>query len=485
VSRPWRTLRGRLALGSIAGVIVASIVFAATGVGLVRDQTVGAERSKLERQVRAIAAVMSDAAEQAIVVRGEGGYSPSPATIRNLEAIGGEGSSLTYTGVSLNPGGTSPASTLPSVLARQVSQSVLRERGVQSFDFTDPTRGVRTLAAAAPILVGGQYLGAVVLARDRNDLASAWRSIALRVLLAAAIGLVVALALVTWLTRRVTDPLARLQAATARVAGGDLGVTIERGGPEEVDALAAAFNTMVRELARRDELARDFLMRITHDLRTPLTAIRGHTQALADGVVPDPEVPRSLAAIEDETVRLDALVADLLDLARLQARRFRLDLGSVDPAELLERAFDGFGGEAARRGVDYERRIGPMPELVTDGARVRQIVENLLDNALRWTPAGGSVRLEAGARAGGGVVVVIADTGLGIPAGDLATIFDPFTSHETPDGRQGSGLGLAISRELAIALGGTLTAESREGAGSRFTLELPSEARQPAVALVG
>src|SRR5262249_57130480 len=137
------------------------------------------------------------------------------------------------------------------------------------------------------------------------------------------------------------------------------------------------------------------------------------------------------------------------------------DAGATAPGADEVRASGGCGGARPRRGVTYERRIGPMPALVTDGARVRQIVENLLDNAIRWTPAGGSVRLEAGARAGGGVVVVVADTGPGIPADELGTIFDPFTSHETPDGRQGSGLGLAISRELAGALGGTPTAASR------------------------
>jgi signal transduction histidine kinase len=226
-------------------------------------------------------------------------------------------------------------------------------------------------------------------------------------------------------------------------------------------------------------------MRVTHDLRTPLTAIRGHAAALADGIVPEEETPRSLAAIESEAARLETLVSDLLDMAKLDAHRFRLDLAEVDARELLESAFDAFGSEAARRGVSYERRVAPLAPLVTDGARVRQIVANLLENALRWTPPGGRVELDAGPRARGGLVVTVSDTGPGVPEADREAIFEPFRSSVTPDGRHGSGLGLAISRQLARALGGDLTLTCGEGGGSAFTLRLPARSEQESPALVG
>ena len=204
-------------------------------------------------------------------------------------------------------------------------------------------------------------------------------------------------------------------------------------------------------------MAREFLMRITHDLRTPLTAIRGHAAALSDGIVPQEDIPRSLSAIEAETERLEIMVDDLLDLAKLDAHRFRLELDEVeDPRELLDAAFDAFESEAARQGVAYERVLGPLPPMVTDGQRVRQIVGNLLDNALRWTPEGGRVVLDAVPRAGGGLTVTVTDTGPGIPEAEREAIFEPFRSTRTPDGRHGSGLGLAISRQLARALGGDL-----------------------------
>src|SRR5262249_35283274 len=151
---------------------------------------------------------------------------------------------------------------------------------------------------------------------------------------------------------------------------------------------------------------------------------------------------------------LETLVDDLLDLARLDAHQFRLELGEVEVGELLEQAFEAFVSEAGRRGIRYELRLGPLGPLVTDGARVRQIVANLLDNALRWTPEAGEVRLEAAPRPNGGLVATVSDTGPGVDRAEVEAIFEPFRSRPTPDGRTGTGLGLAISRQLARALGG-------------------------------
>ena len=146
-----------------------------------------------------------------------------------------------------------------------------------------------------------------------------------------------------------------MQAATHRVARGDMRTELGSTGTQELDELASDFNQMVRQIAERDGASREFLMRVTHDLRTPLTAIRGHAAALSDGIVPEDDVPRSLAAIEGEAARLETLVADLLDLARLDAHRFKLDLTRVEPTEVLDTAFDAMEAEAAMRGVAYER----------------------------------------------------------------------------------------------------------------------------------
>jgi len=480
--RPWRSLRGRLALGFLAGLLIASAVFTAVGSGLIRSESSRAARNELDRQAKAVGAIVSNQAEDAAFA----GRCFRTYRVQNLENLLGRNTRLFYVGLRLCPGQKdNPAGGLPQAVASSVSQEALAENGVQRIDFTPPGSTKVTDASAAPIIVGGQPFGAVVLARPRGEFGAALGSVLQRVIIAAAIGAAVALAVVLLLTSRVTRPLRDMHMATARVARGDLRIALERGGPAELDDLAGAFNRMVAELAQRDAMAREFLMRVTHDLRTPLTAIRGHAAALADGIVPQEDVPRSLSAIEAETERLETMVDDLLDLAKLDAHRFRLELDEVeDPRELLEAAFGALETEAARQDVAYERTLAPLPPMVTDGQRVRQIVGNLLDNALRWTPEGGRVALEARPDTRGGLTVTVTDTGPGIPESEREVIFEPFRSNPTPDGRQGTGLGLAISRQLARALGGDLTAATRPEGGSRFTLSLPARAEYAAPALV-
>lgn len=470
---PWRTLRGRLALGSILGLIVASLAFAALGTELIRSQSVADSIKDLETQTAAIAKLMSDDAQRAFQGP-DAGYDPSPAYIRSLEAIVGKDTRLVYQGPDVNPDPTAPQDNLERIVLGKLDKTQLD--GVQRFDATLPNSSDRAIAAAAPItLSDGSVFGWAILLRKQDTVLSVWRQFAKRLVLAAGVGLLFAFLLSLVLTRRALRPLQRMELAAISVGKGDLDTRVVGDTTEEFNAMATAFNTMVRELQHREALTRDFLMRVTHDLRTPLTAIRGHSQALADGVVPSESIPRSLGAIDDEAGRLEALITDLLDLAKLEARRFRLDLETVDGTDLIERAFNAYEGEAARRGVRYERDVQPLPPLYTDGARVRQIVGNLIDNAFRWTPDGGAILVAAHPRPGGGAVVSVADTGPGIAPDQLTAIFEPFRSENTPDGQHGSGLGLAISRNLARALGGDLRVESRLGRGSRFILDLPGE----------
>jgi signal transduction histidine kinase len=479
VTLPWRTLRGRLALASLVGLLIASLVFAVLGVQLVRTQTVQSDLDELETTAIGLAQLISQDAEAQL--QKDGRYAPSPERIRALASIVGNGTQFAYTGAQLAPDALGEQSPLQRKAIAQVNLDVLERDTVQRFNYTIPETGVKAIAAAAPITFTEGIVGAAVVIRERAELGTVWRRFANRVLIAAAVGLGIALLVTVLFSRTALRPLKRLEIAALAVGRGDLETRVAITGTEEIDALSSAFNTMVRELQHRETLTRDFLMRVTHDLRTPLTAIRGHTQALTDGVVPTEAIPRSLHAIDDESGRLEALVTDLLDLAKLEARRFRLDLEAVEGTPLVDRAFQAYAGEAARRTMKYEQEIAELPTLYTDGARVRQIIGNLIDNAFRWAPDGGTVRVSAHPRPGGGAIVVVSDNGPGISAERQMEIFEPFRSENTPDGQHGSGLGLAISRQLARALGGDLRVESRLGAGSRFILELPAEAHQSAI----
>ncbi len=241
-------------------------------------------------------------------------------------------------------------------------------------------------------------------------------------------------------------------------------------GGGEIGLLADRFREMAARLSEAEELERNFLMSVSHELRTPLTAIRGHVEALREGVVTDEEMRlASLTVIAAEAERLERLVGDVLDLAKLDARRFTVLHEEVDMGRLVDRAFVTFGEEARRRGIDYRCAVDAKPVIVTDGDRVLQIISNLLSNAFRWTPDGGSIELELkaverhGLRRGG-------RQRARDPAGERERIFRPFWSR---DGG-GTGLGLAIARELAAALGGEIRLKSSPERGSRFELVLPS-----------
>jgi signal transduction histidine kinase len=228
---------------------------------------------------------------------------------------------------------------------------------------------------------------------------------------------------------------------------------------------------MAARLAESEERERQFLMSVSHELRTPLTAIRGHVDALRDGVVEEPDaVAASLDVVAAEAVRLERLVGDVLDLAKLNADRFTVHQEEVDMGRLVEQAYTAFGEEARRREIEYElREITQPPTIWSDGDRVLQVISNLLSNAFRWTPDGGRIELALGSE-NGLVRVDVADSGPGIAPEQRERIFRAFVSEDT----DGTGLGLPIARELAHALGGQIELESVLGRGSRFRLVLPT-----------
>lgn len=328
------------------------------------------------------------------------------------------------------------------------------------------------LAVAQLVRLGGIPAGVIVVAKPNSALTSRWLQLLWELAIAFGIGIPVAGALVVFFSRQIARPLEALAAAADEVAAGNYAVALpEEGGGSEIEQLSARFREMASRLAESEELSRHFLMSVSHELRTPLTAIRGHVSALRDGVVEDEESQqRSLDVVAEEAVRLERLVGDVLDLAKLDARRFALLREEVDMRVLCERASDAFATEAQARGIGYERTLVDGAVLVTDGDRVLQIVSNLLANAIQWTPAGGRVALEL-TRSGDEVTVAVTDSGPGIGREERERIFRAFWSGHGG----GTGLGLTIASELASALGGNLSVESEPGRGSRFVLVLPVE----------
>ncbi|MGH9280463.1 MAG: sensor histidine kinase, partial [Acidimicrobiales bacterium] len=250
---------------------------------------------------------------------------------------------------------------------------------------------------------------------------------------------------------------------TGRMAQGDLAarIALPAGADSEVVSLASSINLLAASLERSRAAERDFLLSVSHDLRTPLTSIRGYAEALADGQAPDPT--QAASVILSEARRLERLVQDLLELARLGARHFSLNVRPIDAAEVVGRAADGFRPAAERAGVTLTVHTDGPATVDADGDRLGQIVANLVENALKYAATRIDIRVRPG------VEIVIEDDGPGIAPDDAAHVFEPFfRSTRAPTREVGTGLGLAIVRELVEAMGGTVRAD-----GTRMAVAIP------------
>ncbi|HMC42810.1 MAG TPA: HAMP domain-containing sensor histidine kinase [Acidimicrobiales bacterium] len=275
-------------------------------------------------------------------------------------------------------------------------------------------------------------------------------------LLSSAVALFVAAVVAQYLARRIARPLKDAEQATRRIAQGDLAtqVPVAAGDYPELTSLARSINSMAASLSRARGLERQFLMSVSHDLRTPLTSIRGFAEAISDGATTD--VQRAAAVIASESRRLERLVRDLLDLAKLDTARFSLDLRHVDAAEVVADTAEGFRPAADAAGLELLVNA-PEPgqtEVAADPDRLAQVVANLVENAFKF--ALGRIEVTV-ARVGSDVAITVADDGPGIAPEDLPHVFDRFhQSARTPARQMGSGLGLAIVAELVRAMGATV-----------------------------
>jgi two-component system, OmpR family, sensor histidine kinase BaeS len=336
-----------------------------------------------------------------------------------------------------------------------------------------------TPSTTMPIVVRGQRRGTALVRFTGSGLAAAdnvLRSALLRAIAGAA-GLAALLALLTGLAvaRRITRPIGRLIAVTRSMAGGD---RASRAGdvraPGELRDLAAAFDHMADTLDREDQIRRDMVASVAHELRTPIAVLQAGHEALLDGVT-EP-TPAELSSLRDEVLRLARMVDDLQTLAAADAAALHLERRRCDLEDIAASAADSLARRFEAADVALRRRLSGGP-VVGDSRWLHQLVTNLLSNALKFTPAGGTVVISTRQEARNAVLEV-ADTGIGIAADEMPHIFDRFWRGQRAAQTSGSGIGLAIAAELARAHGGALAASSQPGRGSRLTLTLPG-AREP------
>jgi len=326
---------------------------------------------------------------------------------------------------------------------------------------------------SAPAAPGGAARGLVVVVLTRKTDALLRPAVGW-FLLAAVFTLAIG-ALVAWrFGRALTRPVRQAEEATRRISAGDLSARVpatDRGTNDELSSLIASINTMAEVLERSKGVERQFLLSVSHDLRTPLTSIRGYAEAIADGALPDPAKGGNV--ILSEARRLERLVGDLLDLAKLESRSFALTLGPVDLVDVAAGTVDGFRRETDEAGVTMELVPADAAAVVNgDADRLAQVAANLLQNALKFARSEIQVSVES---VDGWARLSVSDDGPGIAPDDLPHVFERlYVSRHQPQRKEiGSGLGLAIVRELVTTMGGTVQASAAATGGARLSVLLP------------
>jgi two-component system OmpR family sensor kinase len=370
----------------------------------------------------------------------------------------------------------SPLTHLPELrpyLARQHERYLLDPKvlppGAQSkLERARTVTGSITLAgtayyyAAHPVVSGRAF----ILLRPKRLTGTRWTPFVEAIVIAGLAGGLLAAVAAWFLARRITRPVARVAAASRSLTGGRHPEPVPVEGPAELSTLAVAFNDLAEQLARAREAERSFLLSVSHELKTPLTAIAGYAEALREGVV---DAEDAAATVMAEAERLERLVGDLLDLARMNRTDFSVHPSDIDLAEVAEDAVRRYQQQAAGFGVSLAAvSDGPAPA-VADADRVLQVVSNLVENALRLTPPGGTVRVVTAAGQ-----VRVEDTGPGLREEDRERAFERFYLHSRYGAERpvGTGLGLAIVKELAEAMGGRVEVASEPNHLTVFTVQL-------------
>lgn len=431
--------------------VVAVVATAAAALPLLQAVDVSAARAAVATQADRLAAASADARNA--VVAGLSALSDPDALVALVDADGSvHGSAASLVDAQVREQVTAGA---------DVSTTVHRDRAAYAVE-------------ARPVAGGG----AVVVAQDLRRVRSLGVDILGRVGLALAIGFAAAAVAALIASRRLSRPLAGLAAAARRIAGGDRRIVFTASPVDEIRDVERSLEAVGAALAHSESRQREFLLSVSHELRTPMTAIRGYASALRDGLVPPSRLAEVGETLDAEAARLSVFTDDLLALARLEADDFPIRPRDVELRALLADAEAAWKAVADTAGVAVVVDAGADAAVITDPRRVRQVVDGLVENALRVSAAGTRIRLDVVADADGAVISV-ADTGPGLSDDDLAHAFERGVLRDRYRDvrRVGSGLGLSIAARLTERLGGRISARAGAHGGTVFRIALPPAIR--------
>ena len=458
---PRTSLAGRI---TAACLLVAVVAVGAAGLVAVRLVAVTARtvtQNVLAQQADVVAAQLAETG---------GGIRGGAGIRRVVDVLAGQG----VTVVPVTARGARNAGVLAPVLEQA---AVTRVLGGEPVSAQVTSGGVHYLVEARPAPAGGF---ALVRTTDTGPLGGGLvrRNLTVALLAGVAVAVVVGLVVGQLLAR----PLRRTVTAARVLRSGRRDVRVPVAGPTEVSDVAGAVNELADALARSEERQRRFLLSVSHELRTPLTAVRGFAESLADGVVTGADAADAGRVIVREADRLDRLVGDLMELARLEADDFRLDPVPVDLAALAADAATVWSTRCAEAGVRFAVHARPVGRIAADPRRLRQVVDGLAENALRVTPAGAPLVIATGGD-GAGSWLQVRDGGPGLAPDDYAVVFERGALHDRYRGRRPvgtGGVGLALVHGLVTRMGGTIRAEPAPEGGACFTLTFPRPGAQDA-----
>jgi len=341
----------------------------------------------------------------------------------------------------------------------------------------------RVSSADSEYLLEGRPLsvdGSVILIQPISVAGASAGMIIWRLVIALALGLVIAIPLGFLAAQRLARPLRRASTAAISMASGSRGVDLVSMGPKEIDEISTSLNALDSALTASEARQREFLLSVSHEFRTPLTAVKGYSEAISDGILSGDKAVEAARLISSESARLDRLVSDLLDLARLGAVDFAISEVAIDLQEFANEVRQIWGYRCQEQQVNLECEIFVHGAFIGDPVRLRQIVDNLAENALRLSPSHSilAIRIEQLSQS---LIIEVRDSGPGLSPEDRAEAFEPGVLYERYRGVRpvGTGIGLALVGRLAIGMGGTAKVGPAPEGGARFTLEIPQRALTP------
>jgi len=294
-------------------------------------------------------------------------------------------------------------------------------------------------------------------------------------LLATAVAVIVAIALGLLFSRLISRPMGQLAFSARRIATGDFSQRIKTSTDDEIGEVSAAFNSMAEQLEMKENSRRQLLADTAHELRNPLSIIQGNMEAWLDGVISP--TPEQIASVYDETVLLSRLITDLRELSLAEAGQLKLHQEATDLGELLTMEISGIQNRCQEKDISINAELAEeVPQVFIDADRIRQVLHNLIDNAIRHTPISGVIKVGARSDNPGWVAVSVSDSGSGIASEDLPYVFDHFykADRSRQRGHGGAGIGLALVKQFVELHGGKVWAESQAGNGSTFYFTLPT-----------